>query len=160
MSTIDQRLYDLGLALPAPVTGVAGLELPFAFINVQGDRVLISGHAAQDADGEIAGPYGQLGAELTTEEGYEAAGDIALSMLANLKEAIGDLDRVAGWTRVFGMINSAPGYSEQHVVMNGFSDLILEVFGPDVGRHARSAMGAAGMPLNFAMEIEAEVRLK
>jgi hypothetical protein len=64
---------------------------------------------------------------------------------------------VTGWVRVFGMVNSAPGYSEQHLVMNGFSDLILQVFGPEVGRHARSAIGTAGLPMNFAMEVEAEV---
>ena len=80
-------------------------------------------------------------------------------MLANLKDEIGSLDRITGWTRVFGMVNSARGYSEQHLVINGFSDLLIEVFGPEIGRHARSAIGVAGLPMNFAIEIEAEVLL-
>jgi enamine deaminase RidA (YjgF/YER057c/UK114 family) len=94
---------------------------------------------------------------LTTEEAQLAARDIALSVLSNLKAEIGDLSRVVGWLRVFGMVNSAPGYDQQHLVINGFSDLIIDVFGPDVGRHARSAIGVAGLPMNFAIEIEAEL---
>ena len=84
---------------------------------------------------------------------------MGLSILANLKAEIGTLSRVAGWTRVFGMVNSAPGFSDQHLVINGFSDLILQVFGSQIGRHARSAIGTAGLPMNFAMEIEGEVLL-
>jgi hypothetical protein len=79
-------------------------------VNLRGDRALISGHPKHDAEGRIAGPFGQLGADLTTEEGAEAARDIALSVLANLKAEIGDLSRVTGWVRVFGMVNSAPGF--------------------------------------------------
>ena len=155
--TPEERLAELGLELPSPVTVPEGLHLPFSFINVRGDRALISGHPKQDKDGRIAGPFGQLGAELTTEEGNAAARDIALSVLANLKAEIGTLSRVTGWVRVFGMVNSAPGFAEQHLVLNGFSDLIVEVFGPEVGRHARSAIGTAGLPMNFAIEVEAEV---
>ncbi len=84
---------------------------------------------------------------------------IALSVLANIKAEIGDLSRIVGWTRVFGMVASSPGYTEQHLVVNGFSDLVIEVFGPDVGRHARSAIGVSGLPLGFAMEIEGEVQI-
>jgi enamine deaminase RidA (YjgF/YER057c/UK114 family) len=160
MSKVDDRLTELGFALPAPIQVPDGLHLPFTFINVRGDRALFSGHPAQDAGGNIAGPFGQLGDDLTTDDGYGAAQDIALSVLANLKAEIGDLDRVAGWVRVFGMVNSAPGFSEQHLVLNGFSDLIVDVFGPDIGRHARSAIGTAGLPLGFAIEIEGEVLLK
>jgi enamine deaminase RidA (YjgF/YER057c/UK114 family) len=159
MPTPEERLAALGLTLPAPVRVPPGLHLPFTFVNVRGARVLISGHPAQDAKGGIAGPYGKLGEALTTEEGYAAAGEIALSVLANLKAEIGELSRVAGWTRVFGMVNSAPGFSDQHLVVNGFSDLIVELFGPEIGRHARSAIGVAGLPMDFAMEIEAELEL-
>ena len=159
MTTPEDRLAALSLQLPPPVVVPDGLHLPFSFINVRGDRALISGHPAHDDAGKISGPFGQLGTDMTTDEGYASARMICLSMLANLKAEIGALSRVAGWMRVFGMVNSAPGYSEQHLVINGFSDLILDVFGPDVGRHARSAMGAVGMPLNFAIEIEAEVLL-
>jgi enamine deaminase RidA (YjgF/YER057c/UK114 family) len=160
MTTPEERLAELGLALPAPTVLPEGLRLPFVFVNVRGRRALISGHPRHDAKGAITGPFGRLGEDLTTEEGYAAARGVALSVLANLKAEIGELSRVAGWVRVFGMVSSVPGYSEQHVVVNGFSDLILEVFGPEVGRHARSAIGVAGLPLNFAMEIEGEVELR
>ncbi|MEO1162044.1 MAG: RidA family protein [Pseudomonadota bacterium] len=159
MPTPEQRLSELGLELPAPIKLPATLHLPFTFVNVRGDRVFISGHPKQAQDGAIAGPYGQVGEQLTTEDAQLAARDIALSVLANLKAEIGELSLVAGWLRVFGMVNSAPGYDLQHVVINGFSDLIIEVFGPDTGRHARSAIGVAGLPMNFAMEIEAELQL-
>jgi len=155
--TPEERLKELGLVLPPPVATPDGLHLPFSFINLRGDRVLISGHPKQDGEGRIAGPFGQLGRDLTTGQGAAAAHDIALSVLANLKAELGELSRVTGWVRVFGMVNSAPGYAEQHLVLNGFSDLILQAFGPDIGRHARSAIGTAGLPMNFAIEVEAEV---
>ncbi|MEM6744790.1 MAG: RidA family protein [Pseudomonadota bacterium] len=160
MATPEERLAELGLTLPAAATAPPGVKLPFAFVNVRGGRAFVSGHPAQGPDGAIIGPYGVLGDGMTTDEGYAAARQVALSVLANLKAEIGDLSRVAGWGRVFGMVTSAPGYSEQHLVVNGFSDVILEVFGPEVGRHARSAVGVAGLPLGFAMEIEGEVMLR
>lgn len=160
MSTPEQRLSELGLVLPPPIVLPPTLQLPFAFVNVRGNRAVISGHPKHGADGAIAGPYGQVGADLTMEEAQAAARDIGLSVLANLKAEIGDLSRVAGWVRVFGMVNSAPGFSEQHLVVHGFSDLIVAVFGPEVGRHARSAIGCAGLPMNFAIEIEGEVVLR
>lgn len=159
MSTIDTRLRDLGLTLPAPTQVPPGVHLPFSFVNVQGTRVMISGHPKSNPDGSIGGPFGVLGSDLTTQDGYDAAREIALAVLANVKAEIGDLDRITGWTRVFGMVNSAPGYGEQHLVINGFSDLILEVFGPEAGRHARSAIGTAGLPMGFAIEVEAELEI-
>ena len=159
MPTPEDRLAALGLVLPAPIKRPAGVNLPFAFVNVRGRRALISGHPKQNADGSIAGPNGVVGADFTTEEAYTIARDIGLSVLSNLKAEIGELSRVSGWVRVFGMVNSAPGYSEQHLAINGFSDLIVEVFGPDIGRHSRSAIGTAGLPMNFAIEIEGEVEL-
>ncbi len=159
MGGIDSRLNELGYALPAPMQIPAGVHIPFSFVNVRGSRVLISGHPKSNADGSIGGPFGQLGADLTTQQGYDAAREIGLAVLANVKAEIGDLDRIVGWTRVFGMVNSAPGYAEQHLVLNGFSDLIIELFGSEIGRHARSGIGTAGLPMNFAIEIEAEVEI-
>ena len=156
---IEQRLHELGIELPAPAVVPDGVHLPFVFINVRGDRAFISGHPMQGPDGSIVGPYGKVGAELTTEEGIAASRGIGLSVLANLQAELGSLDRVSGWLRVFGMVSSADGYTDQHNVISGFSDLILEVFGPDVGRHARSAVGVAGLPMNFAIEIEGEVAI-
>jgi len=119
----------------------------------------VSGHGPTDADGALAGPFGKVGAEVTPEEGYRAARATALAMLASLQQALGSLDRVAGWVRVFGMVNAAPGFTALPAVINGCSDLILEVFGEERGRHARSAVGLAELPWNIPVEIEAEVLL-
>jgi enamine deaminase RidA (YjgF/YER057c/UK114 family) len=157
MPTPEENIAALGLTLPAPSQLPPTLQLPFAFVNVRGDRAVFSGHPKSAPDGSIAGPYGVVGTDLTTDQGYDAARDVALSVLANIKAEIGELSRITGWVRVFGMVTSAPGYSEQHLVLNGFSDLIIQVFGPEVGRHARSVIGVSGLPLGFAMEIEGEV---
>ena len=108
----------------------------------------------------INGPYGQVGTDLTTDEAKIASKEIGLSIFANLKQEIGNLSRITSWVRVFGMVNSAPGYDEQHIVINGFSELILEIFGSEIGRHSRSAIGVAGLPMNLAIEIEGEVLIK
>ncbi len=160
MTTPEDRIAEMGLTLPPPVTLPLSLRLPFAFVNVRGDRAIISGHPKHDADGAIAGPYGKVGVDLSVEDAQLAARDIGLSVLANLKAEIGELSRVAGWLRVFGMVNSAPDFDQQHVVIHGFSDLIIDVFGDDIGRHARSAIGVSGLPMNFAIEIEGEVLLR
>lgn len=157
MPTPESRLGKLGLKLPQPTKLPEGLHIPFEFVNIRGDRALFSGHPKSALDGSIAGPFGVVGADMTTDQGYAEAREVALSVLANLKAEIGELSRIKGWVRVFGMVASAPEYSEQHVVVNGFSDLIIDVFGPDIGRHARSAIGVSGLPLGFAMEIEGEV---
>ena len=159
MVTPEQKLVEMGLSLPPPVMLPAGLSLPFSMVNRRGNRVMISGHPRHDASGAITGPFGKVGRDLSLEEAQQAAQDIALCVLAHLKAELGELHRITGWTRVFGMVNSAPGFTEQHLVINGFSDLILGVFGPDIGRHARSAIGVADLPMGFAIEIEGEVVL-
>jgi enamine deaminase RidA (YjgF/YER057c/UK114 family) len=157
---IEARLEELGLVLPEPMEPPPGLHLPFSWVRVRADRAYVSGHAAMNPDGSLAGPFGQVGAEISVEQGYEAARLTALAALGSLKRALGDLDRVTAWLRVFGMVNSALGFAQQPNVINGFSDLILEVYGPEAGDHARSAVGMAGLPLGLAVEIEAEVELR
>ncbi len=93
------------------------------------------------------------------DEGYQAARLVGLSILGSLKRELGDLDRVVAWLRVFGMVNSAPGFNRQPEVINGFSDLILEVYGAERGLHARSAVGMAELPFGIPVEIEAEVEI-
>jgi hypothetical protein len=159
MSHVEERLRALGLSLPPPPRPPPGVVLPFQFVRIVGRRALISGHGPQDADGAFARPLGKLGRELTVEHGYAAARLTALSILGSLKRALGDLDRIAAWTRVFGMVNSAPGFHMQPSVINGFSDLVLELFGPDVGAHCRSAVGMAELPFDIPVEIEGEVEL-
>jgi enamine deaminase RidA (YjgF/YER057c/UK114 family) len=159
MSDIEAKLSAMGLVLPAPVTLPPNVRLPFAMVNIRGNRVFISGHGPQNEDGSLCGPFGKLGDEVTVDEGYALARKTALSMFASLQRELGDLDRISGWGRVFGMVNSVPGFTEQPAVINGCSDLIFEVFGPEVGRHARSAVGMAALPMGdgIAVEIEAEV---
>lgn len=159
MSRIETRLADLGLTLPPAVKPPPGVVLPFRFVRVIGNRALISGHSAQAADGSIAGPFGKLGRELNVEQGYAAARLTALSMLGSLQRELGDLDRITQWVRVFGMVNSAPGFIRQPAVINGFSDLILQLWGEDAGAHARSAVGMAELPFGIPVEIEGEVEI-
>ncbi len=160
MGRVEDRLEELGLTLPPEVKPPPGVVLPFAFVNIRDDRAFVSGHGPQTADGGLAPPFGQVGAEVTVEEAVEAARLTALSMLASLQRALGTLDRITGWLRVFGMVNSAPGFDRQPTVINGFSDLILEVFGPELGRHARSAVGMAALPFGIPVEVEAEVAIR
>jgi len=159
MSEIARRLQALGLQLPPPIKPPPGVVLPFSFVRIIGSRAHVSGHSAQNADGTVAGPLGKLGRELTVEQGYFTARLTALSILGSLQRALGDLDRVQAWGRVFGMVNSAPGFHSQPAVINGFSDLILALYGPERGAHARSAVGMAELPFNIAVEIEAEVEI-
>jgi YjgF/chorismate_mutase-like, putative endoribonuclease len=159
MARIESKLAALGLVLPAPLKAPPGVVLPFAMVRVVDTRAIVSGHGPQNADGSLALPLGKVGTDLTIEEGYAAARLTALAILASLQRALGDLDRITAWTRVFGMVNSAPGFIRQPAVINGFSDLILEVFGPQVGAHARSAVGLFELPFGIPVEIEAEVEL-
>jgi enamine deaminase RidA (YjgF/YER057c/UK114 family) len=156
---IEERLHDLGLTLPPPVQAPPGVRLPFALVRVVGDRAVISGHGPQGPDGAFAGPFGKVGAEVSVEEGYRSARLTALSMLGSLARELGDLDRITAWVRVFGMVNSAPRFTSQPSVINGFSDLILELFG-EAGAHARSAVGMAALPFDLPVELEAEVLIR
>jgi enamine deaminase RidA (YjgF/YER057c/UK114 family) len=147
------------LTLPPPIVIPSHVRLPFAFVRVSGNRAYISGHAPLDSDGRVARPLGKVGSDLTTEQGYEAARLTALSILGSLQRALGDLDRVTSWLRVFGMVNAAPGFNDLPTVINGCSDLILELYGTERGAHARSAVGLAELPFNIPVEIEAEVAI-
>jgi enamine deaminase RidA (YjgF/YER057c/UK114 family) len=160
MARIEERLAALGLGLPAPLKVPAGVVLPFQFVRVVGRRAWIAGHGPQAPDGSLAAPLGKVGREVTPEQGYAAARLTGLAVLGSLQRTLGDLDRIAAWTRVFGMVNSAPGFNRQPAVINGFSDLIIEVFGPEAGAHARSAVGMAELPFDIPVEVEAEVELR
>jgi enamine deaminase RidA (YjgF/YER057c/UK114 family) len=159
VARVEARLKSLGLTLPPPMVPPNGVVLPFRFVHVIGSRAVIAGHGPQRPDGSIATPLGKVGSDLTEQQGYEAARLTALSILGSLQRALGDLDRIRSWVRVFGMVNSAPGFVRQPSVINGFSDLILELFGPEVGAHARSAVGMAELPFGIPVEIEGEVEI-
>ena len=153
----EERLAELGFTLPVPMnTG----NLPFDLVRIEGNRLFLSGHVPLADDGSIAKPLGKVGSDLTAEQGYAAAQGVALALFASLKEALGELDRVTGWLRVFGMVNSAPGFNALPGVINGASMLILDVFGPRRGAHTRSAVGMAELPFGVPVEIEAEVSIQ
>src|SRR5207253_10669118 len=156
---IEARLEEMGLTLPEPMVAPAGVRLPFALVRVRGNRAYVAGHGPQHLDGTFAGPFGKVGAEVTPEQAYESAKLTALSILGSLKRELGDLDRVTAWLRVFGMVNAAPGFTQMPAVINGFSDLILELYGPEAGQHARAAVGMAELPFGIPVEIEAEVEI-
>lgn len=154
---IERRLTELGLVLPEPMRMPAGVVLPFPWVRVYGDRAFVSGHGPLHTDGTLAGPLGKVGADVTAEQAVESARLTGLAILASLRRALGDLDRITAWLRVFGMVNTAPGFAATPNVINGFSELILRLWGDDAGSHARSAVGMAELPFGIPVEIEAEV---
>jgi enamine deaminase RidA (YjgF/YER057c/UK114 family) len=147
---IDQRLEELGLVLPAPMEPPGTFEL----VTVHSGVAYVAGHAP--IDGAEVLIQGAVGGDVTLEEGYRAARLTGLSILASLKRTLGDLDRVARWLRAVGYVHAAPGFHDNSKVVNGFSDLIIEIWG-DVGRHARSAPGQGPSPLNVPIIVDAFV---
>ncbi len=157
MARIEKRLEELGIVLPKPMnTG----SLPVDLVRIDGERAVLSGHVPLDANGAMAKPLGKVGAELTPDQGYQAARLVGLGFLASLKQALDDLDRITGWIKLFGMVNAAPGFNALPGVINGCSELIIDVFGPEVGAHARSAVGLAELPFGVPVEIEGEVKIR
>ncbi len=156
---VEARLQQLELVLPQPMKTPTGMYLPFAWVRVRGNRAYISGHGPLHPDGSLAGPFGKVGAEVLPEQAYDSARLVALAILSSLKRELGDLDRVTAWLRVFGMVNAAPGFTQLPQVINGFTELILDLYGAEAGSHARSAVGMAELPLGIPVEIEAEVEI-
>ncbi len=154
MSVVEQRLAELGLALPAPMTAPPGVVLPFDLVRVHRGFAYVSGHGP--ADGARLLVTGSVGPEVSVEQAYDAARATGLSMLASLKRELGDLDRVTGWIKLLGFVKCAEGFDATPAVINGFSDLILALWG-DAGRHARSAIGAGELPFGMPVEVEAIV---
>ena len=156
---IEARLQEMGLVLPESLKAPAGVKLPFSNVRVRGNRAYIAGHGPLMPDGSLAKPLGKVGAEVSEEEAYQSARLVTLAILASLKRELGDLDRVTAWLRIFGMVNTAPGFNRQPAVINGCSDLLLELYGQEAGQHARSAVGMASLPFDIPVEIEAEVEI-
>jgi enamine deaminase RidA (YjgF/YER057c/UK114 family) len=157
MGRIEDRLAELGLELPAVLAPPPGVEFPFQLVRVHDGLGYISGHVPMDGTKVLA--TGRVGGELTVEQGYEAARHTALSIFASLKQELGDLDRVTSWVKALGLVQCAPGFDKTPAVVNGFTDLVLELWG-DAGRHARSAIGAGQLPFDVPVEVEAVVEIK
>jgi enamine deaminase RidA (YjgF/YER057c/UK114 family) len=149
---IADRLAELGLSLPAPFAAPPGVEFRFDLVRISGGHAYVSGHGPLDGPEVLA--RGKVGAEVTPEQAYEAARMTALSVFASLERELGDLDRVTRWVKLLGLVNCAPGFSALPGVVNGFSDLVLELWG-EAGRHARSAIGVAELPFDIPVEVEA-----
>ena len=157
MGVIEGRLAKLGLSLPQ--------THPYPSPNrtagvVFGNVLYLSGHGS----GRHAMPgvkqHGKVGAAVTEQEAYQTARAVALQMMASIKAVVGDLDRVARVIRLYGMVNSAPGFDRQFAVIDGASDLFYEVWGPEAGQHARAAVGIAELPRGAILEIMGEFGLR
>jgi enamine deaminase RidA (YjgF/YER057c/UK114 family) len=146
--TVEKKLVDLGILLPTPATPVANY-VPFVRT---GRLLIISGQICLGPDGKLVAK-GKLGAEVSIEDGVKAAQACAINLLAQVKAAVGDLDKVTRVVRLGGFINSAPTFIDGPKVMNGASDLVVTAFG-DKGRHARTTVGVASLPLDAAIEVE------
>jgi len=148
---IAERLRELGIVLPAPFPPGGN----YASCVVDEGMVYVSGHGPIDGDTMVRG---KVGGDLSVEQGREAARMTGLSILATLQAELGDLDRIARIVRVLGMVNVAPGFDRTPTVIDGCSDLLVDVFG-EAGRHARSAVGLAELPFGIAVEVELTARL-
>lgn len=142
----EAKLREMGLTLPTAAPPVAN----YVRAVRTGNLVFLAGHGECSAEGRLTG---KVGSERTIEEGYASARRVGLCLLASLKQEIGDLRKVTRIVKVLGMVQSAPDFTDHPRVINGFSDLMVAVFG-DRGRHARSAVGMAALPANISVEIE------
>lgn len=152
--SVYTQLQELGIELP-PVSVPAAAYKPFA---IAGDMVFLSGHIAKK-DGSAW--VGQLGKDMDTETGKAAARAIAIDLMGTLQAAVGgDLNKVVRIVKVMSLVNSTSIYTEQHIVTNGCSELLGQVFGPEIGAHARSAFGVAQLPMGACVEIEMIAQIK
>lgn len=153
MGRIDDRLTELGITLPDPVRPVATYTR-FVHDDDTG-RLLISGTGPVNG-----GPAGQVDSDVTVEEAIAAARECGLQILATVRDAVGDLDRVVRIVKVLGMVNSSPTFGQQPTVINGCTDLFVDVFGREIGLPTRSAVGMGSLPDRIPVEIEAEFKIR
>ncbi len=154
MSTPEQRLAELGIELP-PAPRPMGTYVPGVRV---GNLLFMSGVGPRRADGTAI--VGKVGAELSLEQGREAARVVALNMLANVRAVVGSLDRVERVVKTLGMVNAVPEFDRHPAVIDGFADVFVEVFGPEHGRGARSAVGMGSLPGRIAVEVEMVLQLR
>lgn len=146
--TAEQRIAELGIELPVAAAPVAN----YVMTRLSGNLLFVSGHVCK-RDGAVV--TGRLGDSVSRDDGYALARATVLDVLASARAALGSLDRVTAVVRIVGFVNSTPTFTEQSVVVNGASDLLVEVFGEEHGRHSRAAVGVAQLPLGAAVELEA-----
>lgn len=158
--SVEARLRELDLSLPASPAMPAGVAITFSWVRVVGSRVLVSGHGAQQSDGSPEGPFGRVPDVVSLEQACGSARSAALSVIGSVRQAVGDLDRVEAWVTVSGFVNAAPGFARTTAVINAFSDVVLDVFGEDIGSHARTAIGVGALPLDLPVVVAAELQLR
>ena len=156
--SFEQRIAELRLQLPPEPLLPSGVRVPFDWVRVVGDLGVLSGHGALGTDGAPAGPFGRVPSEVPLEVAQQSARAAALAMLGALRGTLGSLDRVRDWVSLSGFVNADPGYPQTTAVLNPASDLLLEVFGGH-GRHARTAIGVAALPLNLPVVMSAELHI-
>jgi len=152
--SIRERLDKLGVDLPSPFVYPSANRTGCV---VTGNLLYTSGHPPPENFGVTV--HGEVGADVSEDEAYAAARATALNILASVEAQLGSLDRITQVVKVYGMVNSAPGFDRQFAVIDGASDLLFEIFGPEAGQHARSAVGMFELPRQFCMEIEAVFEL-
>jgi enamine deaminase RidA (YjgF/YER057c/UK114 family) len=159
MVKIEAKLEEMGLVLPPVGTYLSPQTGPPVPVVVRNNIVYVSGHSARGVDGRSAAPRGAVPSEVSPDEAREAARGAALTILTQIKAEIGDLDRISKWLYVAGMVNADPGYTGTSYVMSGFSEFIIELFGPEIGNHARSAAGHSTLAGNACVIVAAQVEI-
>jgi enamine deaminase RidA (YjgF/YER057c/UK114 family) len=155
----EERVGERGLVLPPEPKLPPGVSIPFQWARVVDGRCLISGHGSLDVDGVPAGPFGRVPSEVSLEDAQASAHSAALAALAAVRRSVGSLDRIRSWLVVNGFVNAEEGYAQTTAVFNPVSDLILDVFGSDIGAHARTAIGVRALPMNLPVVFSAELLL-
>ena len=156
---IEAKLRELGLELPDEMQTPRGFDAKWTQVRIIGTHAYIAGHGPRSSDGSFAPPAGKVGSDLTLEQGRLAAANVALAVLGDLKRMIGDLDRVVTWVRVLGLVNTAPGFTALPQVIDGFTDIMIELFGHEVAVCPRVVLGAAELALNAPVIVEGEVEI-
>ena len=157
---IEAKLHSLGLKIPPQLKVPRNVKTPSTWVRIRGDKAYISGHGPQNLDGSIAGPFGKVGSiEVSVNQAYTSAKLAGLSILGSLKREIGTLDRVTAWLHVRVMVNTVDGFIQTADVADGFSDLIISLYGPEIGMHARSAIGVQALPLDLPVIIDGLVEI-
>ena len=156
---IEAKLKEMGLTLPPEGAYLSSQTGPPVPVVVRNNIVYVSGHSARGLDGKSAAPKGAVPSKVSPDEAREAAKGAALTILTQIKAEIGDLDRISKWLYVAGMVASDPGFDRTSYVMSGFSELIIELFGPEIGNHARAAAGHSTLAGNSCVIVAAQVEI-
>jgi enamine deaminase RidA (YjgF/YER057c/UK114 family) len=159
-SQVRKRLAERGIEVPEPWRLALDIKIPATLVRVVGNRGFVSGHVPTDTNGDVLQTFGKVGTDVDLATAKDAAIRTLLNVLASTEKAIGDLDRIGSWCKLYCMVNAADGFVDFPAIFNPASELLLHAFGDEIGSHARVAVGVAGLPWNVPVEIEAEFELR